>query len=203
MAKEFYFLTGSAGHTSSATYPGAPLSTFRQAIGSLGGTGSVNTPGLTNLQIVNGAVVSGLATMSWFSPPLQAFTLSGSVTGSVWGFEAAASNNATVGFRLWHKSGSLQGTGSETAMTAFFSSSTEWNGTTPASRAGSASLTTTVFRAGDRIVCRIYATGLPGAAVGGGSTTIYYGNSAAGVSGDSYLLFSQDIPIKKKIKSIR
>lgn len=206
MANRFYFLSGSAGHTSSAVTPGSPLGTFRANVNSRIGTGSVATPsGTVPFQIKNLLATAGVATMSWFSPPVKEFTLSGSVTCSIWGNEAGNANNATIAFRLWHKSGSFEGTGSETTMMAgIVSSSTEWNGTTPALRSAFATLTTTTFKQGDRIVCRLYASGFgAGGAMGGGSTTIYYGGAVSGSLGDSVLIFGQDIPLKKKIKTSR
>ena len=207
MANRFYFLSGSAGHTSSAISAGSPLATFKPAVGTRMGTGSVATLAQNPpIQVKNTTTAGGTpATMSWFSPPLQAFTLSGSVTCSVWGNESGANNNATIAFRLWHKSASFQGTGSETPMMLQVrSSSTEWNNTTtPAMNTAFATMSTTIFQPGDRIVCRLYASGFAGANMAAGTTTIYYGGLTSGSIGDSVLIFGQDIPLKKKIKSFR
>lgn len=207
MAREFYFHSGSAGHTSSdATAPGYILQSFRQDIRT--GTSSI---GIVINQLSTQSISVQGTPLSFISQPIiGTFTLSGSVTCSMWGSEDNLNRNASFGFRLWHKSGSLQGTGSETSMMATIVSGAvttdEW-GTAVSRRAFTASLTNTIFRTGDRFVLRVYATGFGAGGTFGATSatgvTLYYGQTVSGSAGDSILQFGQDIPLKKKIKSVR
>lgn len=207
MSRDFYFHSGAAGHTSSdGTAPGYILQTFRQDTRT--GTSSI---AIVTGQLSTQSVAFPAIPLSFISQPiLGTFTLSGSVTCSMWGLEDNLNRNASFGFRLWHKSGSLQGTGSETAMMGTIVSGAvagdEW-GTTPTRKFFTASLTNTIFRTGDRFVLRLYATGFGAAGTFGATSatgvTLYYGQTASGSAGDSILQFGQDIPIKKKIKAFR
>lgn len=199
MAKFFYMISGSAGVTSSAASPTLIMHPAVRPVGFVG-TASATQPGTAVATIM--ANTAGGTPLSWLTPPSAGgpFTFSGSATMSLWGIEAAANNNATFGFRLWHKSGSLQGTGSETAMmTTVVSSSVELGFNSVNLTVVTASISNTVFNKNDRIVLRVYTTGVAGVAMGSGTTTMYYGGTAAGVSGESYLQFSQDFPVKQKM----
>lgn len=191
-------ISGSAGVTSSTASPALIMHTAIKPSGFIG-TASATQPGTAVATIM--ANTAGGTPLCWLTPPSSGggFTLSGSVTMSVWGYEANPNNNATFGFRLWHKSASLQGTGSETAMMAsIVSSSVEINPNTSTLTVVTASISNTIFNRDDRIVLRLYTTGFLGAAMGTGTTTMYYGGTATGVSGESYLQFSQDFPVKQK-----
>lgn len=201
MAREFYLRSGSAGHTSSTATPGLPMAPFRPDASFRVGTSSItlvsgNTAGI---QATNTA---GSTPISWISPAIaSSFTLSGSVTMSMWGNQAAAANNSSVGFRVWHKSASFSGSGAETPiMTAISRSAAEF-GTTPALRTVVSNITNTAFQPGDRMVLRLYA--INAGTMGTGTQTLYYGAAASGSVGDGVLRTSQDIPLKKKIKSLR
>lgn len=202
MAREFYLMSGSAGHTSSTATPGLPMAAFRPALNTRVGTSSITlvSGNTTGIQATNTA---GSTPISWFSPPVQSsFTLSGSVTMSVWGFEAANNNNASVGFRIWHKSASFSGSGVETAIMSTISrSAVEFAANTPNARFITSPIPNTPFQQGDRIVVRLYAINI--GTMGTGTATLLYGSPTSGSSGDSLLRTAQDIPLKKKIKSFR
>lgn len=192
MAQIFYLISGSAGQTPT----GSIMQPFR-------GLAAVSTTtGCSGSDLFLQATNTSYTTlMVWMSQPLSACTLSGSATMSIWGAESNTNLNASCGFRLWHKSASVSGSGAETAlMTTVASSSSEFSGTQQ--KIMSASFTTTTFARDDRLVVRIYATGIAGAAMGGASgrtCTLSYNSPTAGINGDTYIQFSQNVPLKKKV----
>lgn len=194
MSNYFYLISGSAGETGSLTSPTFIMTTYRA---NYPGTSSTNQNSVASNQITNTA---GGTILSWVSPPCKAFTLSGSATMSIWGYEQNVINNASVGFRLWHKSSSLQGTGSETAMMTSIVSGSELGATVSNNAVISinSAITDTVFKKNDRIILRLYSTGINGAAAGNGTTTMFYGGTTSGSSGDAVLTFSQDVKLKNK-----
>lgn len=203
MASVFYLVSGSAGFSSSLTLPIQTMLTDRAPIA--GGTSSTDL-GAGGLNNLIATITSGSRPLAWVTPPVAyTFTLSGSVTCSVWGLESNNNDNTTMAFRIWHKSGSASlndASGAETnMMTAISASATEF-ATTTAARFAQSAITNTVFNKGDRILLRLYVNSGSGATFGAmtaGTTTFLYGGTISGSSGDSILRFSQDIPMKKKV----
>lgn len=200
MAQFFYLQSGSAGMSSSNS-PGVLIMTNNGRAPTLaGGTASVNL--VANTNNIPATNTAGGAPIVWVSPPVaHAFTLSGSVTCSIWGLESNSNDNTTMAFRLFHKSGSasFNGQGAETNMMTQISRSNVEFGTTPASRTAQSLITNTAFRKDDRILLRLYVNTGSFGAMTAGTTTFFYGGQTSGVNGDSFLRFSQDIPIKTKI----
>jgi len=72
-------------------------------------------------------------------------------------------------------------------------------GTTAANRTATASLTTRAFQTGDRVVLRLYANTGSFGSMTAGTITINYNGATAGASGEAFLEFSQNVPLKKKV----
>lgn len=205
MSQYFYLQSGSAGMSSSQSPAVLIMNSNDRRTTLSGATASVNLVANTN-NILATNTANGTAIV-WISPPVaSSFTLSGSVTCSIWGQESNANDNTTMAFRLWHKSGSasFDGSGAETAMMTQISASTVEFGTTPSQRFAQSVLTNTAFKKDDRILLRVYVNSGSGATFGSitaGTTTFFYGGDVSGSNGDSLLFFTQDIPLKQKVTS--
>lgn len=201
MANVFYLQSGSAGTSSSLTTPLLIMAASDHCASLTPATSSTTTNfNGNNIQITN---TRGGTVLTWISPPIgSAFTYSGSVTCSIWGNESATGVNIGPAFRIWHKSGSasFNGSGAETAMMTVISSSATEFGTTPSSLVIRSLVTPNrAFQKEDRILLRLYLNTGSFGSMTSGTGSIYYGGPTDGVNGDSFLQFSQDIPLKQKV----
>lgn len=144
------------------------------------------------------ASVNTTAGGTWISlgfyatPPLQSFSLSGTVSVNLRGLESNAQANASLGLRIYR----LSAAGVLSASLGQASSTVEL-GTAEAARTASVTPTTTTFNNGDSLVFEIGAINI-GTMGGGRSVTFFYNGPTAGASGDSFVTINPTITMKQR-----
>lgn len=147
-------------------------------------TTTTTTAGGTNIQIT---ATAGGQQLVWLSEPFtQAVTISGTITLNIRCRESATTVNAGVALAIEraNNAGVVQSTVSASAVI-----STE-AGTTEAVRSANRTPTSTAFAVGDRL--RVTLSVINVGTMGAGTFNVYYDGPAAGASGDSYLLFTEN-----------
>lgn len=155
--------------------------------GALSNTAQTNTTaGGTNIQITQTA---GGTALSWFTFPVGAVTIAGSITVNVRGLESAGTVNAGPAIEIQHcnAAGSVLGTIlATTAVTA-----TEYTTSDGASNA-SFTPTSTAIANGDRIQIILFVTNAGGTMTVGTVTNSYSGQ-ITGIIGDTYVTFTETL----------
>lgn len=151
---------------------------------------TTTTSGGTNISVTTSA---GGQALTWFSEPVNtAVTISGSVTVNIRGREAANTVNAGAGVLIQrtNNAGVVQST--IVADTTVPATITEYS-TTDAAKTGTFTATSTAMAVGERIkvTLKVRNSGTMGANASG--VTNSYNGPAAGVAGDAYVTFTQDI----------
>lgn len=144
--------------------------------------------------------VSGTTTASgtWISlgyfatPPLNAFTLTGSISCNLRGLEANTNANASLGVRFykWTRSAGLG------ALIVQASATVEL-GTAETAVAATATAPSTAFANGDVLVAEMGIINI-GSMGSGRAVTLYFNGPTAGASGDSYITIPQTITQQRR-----
>jgi hypothetical protein len=133
--------------------------------------------------------VSGAVALEWLSEPLSAdFTISGTITGNLWGFESTMNDNTAINFVVDKIDGATR------AITQIAKSArvTEL-GLTPATVNNfTVTPTSTACKRGDRIRVRPFIDDA-GAAMIVGTTTFSYNGPTSSAAGDSYVQFTENL----------
>jgi len=146
----------------------------------------------TNIQVTKTA---GGTALAWISEPLHAgFTLSGTVTGNPYGKESATGANASLRWRLYQYTGGAEGAAIAVCQaTAELTTSITLKGCT-------ATPTSTVFAAGDRIVAKLFlencnaTSGCPAGTMGGSQTvTVDYDGPTDAADGSTWIQLNETV----------
>jgi len=133
--------------------------------------------------------VSGAVALEWLSEPLSAdFTISGTITGNLWGLESTMNDNTAINFVVDKVDGA---TGAVTQIAK--SARVTELGTTPATVNNfPVTPTSTACKRGDRLRIRPFIDDI-GTAMIVGTTTFSYNGPTAAVAGDSYVQFTENL----------
>jgi len=167
----------------------SPCTTSRRAVNAVHGAGvttSVTNSAASGTDIAT-TVAAGTTELCFASDPvLTGFTMSGTITYNVWGFESAIQCNCAWRVKVYRYNGS------ETLV----SDKSDTGGEMPTSNAArnwtDAAPTSTAFAIGDRIVIRTRITNA-GTMGSGRTATMNYAGTTAAASGDSYVTFTENI----------
>ena len=125
--------------------------------------------------------------VEWFTPPLDAVTISGTITFNVWMSENNMSANVDAQFQVFRFSG-----GADTATIISNAKGTELPVTTRAAQNWTGSPTSTAIAAGDRLHIRILG-GDTLAQASGFTFNGSWGATSGSVDGDSFITFTETI----------
>ena len=128
----------------------------------------------------------------YITPPLEPFTLAGSISANLRGSESNAQANATLAVRILR----FNAVDNTTTTVTLLSSATEL-GTTEAARTMSATPPSTAISAGDRIQFTVAAVNV-GSMGGGRTVTFNFNGPTAGASGDSFITFTETIKFRNR-----
>jgi hypothetical protein len=132
--------------------------------------------------------VSGAVALEWLSEPLSAdFTISGTITGNLWGFESTMNDNTAINFVVDKIDGA---TGAITQIAK--SARVTELGTSNGANNFTVTPTSTACKRGDRIRIRPFIDDA-GAAMIIGTTTFSYNGPTAAAAGDSYVQFTENL----------
>ena len=132
---------------------------------------------------------SGVPTnISWWTNPLDAVTISGTITFNIWMAENNMSANVGPQFILDR----VDGAGAFISTIVNSERGVEVPVTTRAAQNWTASPTSTTLAAGDRIRCRVFANDV-GTMASGFVWTWSSGGSSAGADGDSFVTFTETV----------
>jgi len=145
---------------------------------------SPNLDAIGTLEAASNVTIGGR--MAWFSNPLNAVTISGSITPNLRALENNAMANAFVTIRIYKRSSG----GTYTLISDPGDSIGTELGTTEAVRTASLIPTSTALADGDRIAILLIWMAVSGST--GFSTTGFF-NGAAGATGDTYVSFNETI----------
>lgn len=146
-------------------------------------TGPVAPQGLILTDTAGG---TGLA---WYTNPLNAVTISGSITANLWMSESAIQANATAEGHVFR----TDGTGAFIGSLWNLERGTEM-GTTRAAQNWSGTPTSTALNAGDRLAFAVYANDATAVTMASGRTISFGYNGATGAAdGDSFFTFTETI----------
>ena len=181
-----FFLRGT---TSSVGGAGDRILSQRRGRVGTGGTGqtavTTTTAGGTNIQVTTTA---GGQALQWFSEPItEAVTISGTVTPNIRGSENAGTVNAGAGVLIerCNNAGTVQSTiVPDTVVGAEY-------GITDAARTANLTPTSTAMAVGERIKVTLKVRNV--GTMAAGTVTNTYNAAAAGVSGDTYVRFAENI----------
>lgn len=152
------------------------------------GTGAATVTGTTN-----GSTWVSIG--FWYSRPLVAFTLSGTVTMNVWGYESANQANASFGMRIYRYT---PATATLSASLGQASNAVELGtGTGGTVKTATVTPTSTAFSAGDMIVAEV---GIVNAGtMGNGQTvTLQYNGTTAAAAGDSFFTITENVELQNR-----
>ena len=141
----------------------------------------------TNIQVTDGA---GGQALTWFSPPVQAVTISGTVTVNVRGLESGNTINAGAGVLIERCDGLGNVISSIVADSTVPAVITEYS-TSDAAKNGTYTPTSTTLASGDRIKVtpKVRNVGTMGA----GTVTNSVDGPTAAAAGDTYVSFTETI----------
>lgn len=111
--------------------------------------------------------------LTWFTEPLEAVTISGTITFNIWGNES--SMNANAGFQV--KVERCDGSGNVISTIVNSERGTEMS-TTDAVNTWTATPTSTTLAAGDRLKFTVYANDAGGTMASGFTVNMFYSNNA-------------------------
>ena len=126
--------------------------------------------------------------MAWYTQPLDAVTITGTVTFNVW----MAENNMSANVAARMRAERTDGSGSVISEIATAQHATEIAVTTRAVRNFTATPTSTTLSAGDRIRITILGDDA-GTMASGFSFNASYGSGSAGTDGDTFVTFTETI----------
>lgn len=186
-----FFLTTVAPTEASAYNPCTATRRAVHAVRGAGVTTSVTNSAASGTDIATTQTAGGNELCFVSDPVLTAFTMSGTITMNIWGFESATQCNCIWRVKVYKWNGA-----SETLV----SDSNDSGGEMPTSNAArnwtNASPTSTAFAIGDRIVIRTRITN-NGTMGGGRTVTMNYAGTTAAASGDTYVTFNENIALKR------
>lgn len=130
----------------------------------------------------------------WSTAPLEPFTLSGSISFNLWGFESNNTANASLGLRLYKYN-------SSTGFSASLGQATNTTelGTSSGVVTASVTPTSTAFDAGDILAFEVGAVNV-GTMGAGRTVTVNFNNSAVGADGDSYVTITENIVERNRVR---
>lgn len=171
---------GGAGQLSLATTRGAASTT---AVTNTAASG-------TNVQVTKTAAGQVL---TWFSAPLNAITISGTVTVNIRGFESLGLANAGAGITIerTNAAGTVQST--IVANTGVPSTITEYGVGTDAAKNGTFTPTSTAIAATNRIKVTLFLKAAGGTMASGDTVTNSYDGPTSAAAGDSFVTFTETI----------
>ena len=175
--------------TDPAFWDGASISGGYTDGGSIGLLPTPGTGATTGSKTSVAGPTAGICSGAWVSAPLAAgFTLSGTVTFSIWAQEAVSGDNAGMLCRLYK----MAADGTLTAIVTDSAQGTELSVGSLSERVWTASPTSTAFAKGDRIVL---FTGYDdaGGNMGAGSTLTIAYDGADATTGDSYVQLTENV----------
>ena len=149
-------------------------------------TSTVNGP-TSGIQCKQGSGGSGAA-LSWWSVPLSAVTISGTITFNIWGNE----NNMSANAGLQVVIDRVDGSGSFISTIINSEKGTELP-TTTAAQNWTGAPTSTTLSDGDRLRVRVYINDGGGTMATGFLGVIAIGATSAGINGDSFVTFTETI----------
>lgn len=178
----------------------------------LGGTGKLM------LSLTRGATAGGVTTVTnttasgtnigvtqtaggtalfWFTPPLYAVIISGTVTINGWGLESSLSANTTLGLEVDR----VGPTGAFISTVKFDVGATEW-GTSASARNVANTPTSTTLANGDRLQVTMFVSNF-GTMGGGFTATNTYDGPTAAAAGDTFITLTETVtPITAYAPSI-
>lgn len=133
---------------------------------------------------------TGDVALAWWTQPLEAVTISGTVTFNVWMAENNMSANVDAEVEIFRTNGAGELVSYENIVTS--AKGTEVPVTTRAAQNWTAAPTSRTLSAGDRILISVYA-GDTLAQASGFTCTLGFGATSAGVDGDSWIQFTETI----------
>jgi len=162
-------------------------------------TGVVNTVASgTNIQWTKTA---GGSVLEWISgkAPVGGFTLSGTISLSIW---AKESNNAANSAGRVHLYIRPIATGIEVEIVGSpFDDGVEFT-TSDAEYTWTGSPTATVFLEGDRLVCKYYITNAPSLTMGGSRTCTISYDAADAATGDSFCQINENVTFQTEVVAL-
>lgn len=146
-----------------------------------------------NLDIATAASGTDISGGFFATPPLVAFTLSGSVTVSCRASESNGQANAGMRYRLykWTRSGGLS------AALLTLTQAAELT-TTDAAVSLSGTPTSTAFATGDVLVLEVAITNVGGTMGSGRTVTVTHDGATSGAAGDSYWTINENVLLKQR-----
>ena len=141
---------------------------------------------------------SGAVALEWISEPLSAdFTIAGTITGNLWGFESTMNDNTAINFVVDKIDGA---TGAITQIAK--SARVTELGLTPGSANNfTVTPTSTACKRGDRIRIRPFIDDA-GAAMIVGTTTFSYNGPTAAAAGDSWVQFTENLTFEGDLPAL-
>lgn len=132
---------------------------------------------------------AGGTNIEWFTPPLNAVTISGDILYNAWVAESDAAANATTRFLIER----VSNTGTFISTISASKYGPEMS-TTKAQQAWTATPTSTTLNAGDRIRIRVQISDATSVTLASGhTTTLGYAGPNFGADGDTWVLFDETI----------
>lgn len=181
-----YFLRNAASDLGGAGQKA--LSTVRGAASTTAVTSTVASG--TNIPVTQ---TGGGQALTWFSPPLSAQSISGTVDVNIRGLEAANTVNAGAGILIerTNNAGVVQST--ILADATIPTTATEYGLTDAALTQTALAITATTFAAGDRVKVTLKVRNFGTMAANASGVTNSYDGPTAAVAGDTYVTFSANI----------
>jgi hypothetical protein len=133
--------------------------------------------------------VSGALALEWITEPLSAdFTITGTITGNLWGFESTMNDNTAINFVV----DKIDGASGAVTQIAKSARVTELAISTAAVNNFTVTPTSTACKRGDRLRIRPFIDDA-GASMIVGTTTFSYNGPTAAAAGDSYVQFTENL----------
>lgn len=131
----------------------------------------------------------------WATKPLQAFTLSGTITMNFWGQESANQANCSLGLRVYRW---IQSSQTLSASLGQATNTTELSAAQIQVRTATVTPTSTAFQDGDVLVLEagLVNVGTMGA---GQSGTLYFDGPTASASGDSFVTINENVLFHRRV----
>lgn len=146
----------------------------------------------TNIQVTDTA---GGQALTWFTPPLNGVTISGTVTVNLRGLESAAADNGGGGILVERTDGSGNVQSAILVDVTVPSTITEYSSVAESAKNGTYTPTSTTLNSGDRIKVTLKLRAA-GGTMGAGTVQNFIDGPTAAASGDCYVTFTEAIGIQ-------